>query len=71
MSLPEPRFKVGQSVRVIVNERNRTAREGTIDRIIWHHMLARYTYFIRVPGKTLPTRAVGKRYFEEDLESVA
>lgn len=71
MNLPEPRFRVGQKVRVILNERNRTAREGTIDRVIWHHERARYTYFLRVPGKSVPTRAVSKRYFEEDLELLA
>ena len=32
--------------------------------------LARYTYYIRVPGKTVPTRAVSKRYFDDDFEPV-
>ena len=67
MNLPEPRFRVGQKVRVILNERNRTPREGTVDQVWWHYKLNRHMYFLRVPGKTVPTRAVSKRYFDDDL----
>jgi hypothetical protein len=58
-----PAFSVGQQVRVILNERNRTPRTGSIRQIIWHYKDERYNYYLTVNGKS-----VSKRYFEEDLE---
>jgi hypothetical protein len=67
---PEPRFQFGQRVCVVLNERNKTPREGTVDRLVWHFKEARWYYFLRVPGKTVPTRKVSKAYVEEDLVPV-
>jgi hypothetical protein len=61
---PEPAFQIGQRVRVILNERNRTPHEGTVRRVIWHHRDGRYNYYLEEAGKK-----VSKRYFEEDLEA--
>lgn len=60
------RFEVGDSVRVILNERNQTSRTGTVRDVIWHHKDGRYNYYIASEGKK-----VSKRYIEEDLEPVA
>jgi hypothetical protein len=62
---PDAAFCVGQTVRVIANERNNTPRRGVIMEIIWHHKDARYNYYIQASG-----RKVSKRYFAEDLEAV-
>jgi hypothetical protein len=64
-SRPAPAFSVGQRVRVILNERNRTARVGTILGIMWHFKDGRYNYYLEEGGKK-----VSKRYFQEDLEAV-
>ena len=60
---PKPKFAVGQRVRVILNERNRTAHHGTIREIIWHLKDRRHNYYLLEDGKK-----VSKRYFDEDLE---
>lgn len=60
-----PKFKVGQLVRVIVNERNTTPHTGTIREIIWHFKDKRYNYYIEASGKK-----ISKRYFCDDLEAV-
>ena len=60
---PSPAFSVGQRVRVILNERNRTARTGTIRQIIWHYKDECYNYYLDVNGKK-----ISKRYYEVDIE---
>jgi hypothetical protein len=65
MDKPAPTFSVGQRVRVRLNDRNRTPHEGLVREIIWHHMDARYNYYLQDGGKK-----VSKRYLEEDLEVV-
>lgn len=62
---PLPRFAIGQRVRVILGERNRTAHEGTVQDIIWHFKDERHNYYIEERGKK-----ISKRYFDTDLESV-
>ena len=61
--LPEPTFHLGQHVRVILKERNRTPHSGTIQRIIWHFKDQQYNYYLEEDGKN-----VAKRYFDSDLE---
>jgi hypothetical protein len=63
MDKPAPTFSVGQRVRVRLNDRNRTPREGCVRDFIWHHKDARYYYYLQAGAKK-----VSKRYFEEDLE---
>lgn len=60
---PPPALSVGQRVRVILSDRNRTARTGAIRQVIWHFKHRRYNYYLDVDGKK-----VSKRYYEEDLE---
>jgi len=62
-SRPEPTFRIGQTVRVIVNDRNRTPHTGEIRNIIWHHKLECYHFYLKEHGKK-----VSKRYAAEDLE---
>jgi hypothetical protein len=62
---PEPRFRVGQPVRVILNERNRTPHVGAIREVVWHFKDGRYNYYLEESG-----RRVSKRYLDEDLESI-
>jgi hypothetical protein len=62
---PPPAFSVGQRVRVILNERNRTARTGTIRQIIWHYKEQTYNYYLDVNGKR-----ISKRYYEKDFEQL-
>lgn len=64
MKKPDPVFKIGQRVRVILNDRNKTPHEGIIREIIWHHKDQRFTYYLLEAGKK-----VSKRYFQEDLEA--
>jgi hypothetical protein len=59
---PAPLYSVGQRVRVVLNEKNKTPHEGTIRVIIWHHKDQRYNYYLEENG-----RKVSKRYFDEDL----
>ena len=63
MKLPDPEFQIGDLVTVIVNDRNKTPRAGTIQRIIWHHKDSRYNYYLEADG-----RSVSKRYFADDLK---
>jgi hypothetical protein len=62
---PPPAFSFGQRVRVILNERNRTSRTGTIRQVIWHHKDQCYNYYLDVNGKK-----TSKRYCEEDFEQL-
>jgi hypothetical protein len=61
---PQPEFLLGQRVSVLVNERNHTARVGTVARVVWHHKDACYNYYLEVDGKN-----VSKRYLSCDLTS--
>ncbi len=61
--LPPPKLSIGQWVRVILNERNKTPRTGRIHYAAWHFKAETYHYFITVNGKP-----VSKRYLEEDFE---
>jgi len=63
---PQPTFALGQKVRVILSERNKTVRIGTIREIIWHYKDHRYNYYLEVEGKK-----VSKRYLEADLEGIS
>ena len=65
MDRPEPEFAVGQRVRVVLNDRNRTPHEGTIRAAVWHHKQGRFHYFLQEGG-----RKVSKRYAAEDLQPV-
>ena len=58
----KPEFELGQRVKVVVGERNRTARAGTVHDVIWHHKDACYNYYLEVEG-----RKVSKRYLAVDL----
>lgn len=62
----EPEFSIGQQVRVILNERNRTPHTGVIVQVICHHKMEKWCYFLEENGKRL-----SKRYFSEDLEPVS
>jgi hypothetical protein len=64
MDRPEPTFRTGQRVRVILNDRNRTPHDGTIRKIIWHHKDQRFNYYLEAGRK------VAKRYFAEDLQPI-
>jgi len=57
-----PRFQIGEHVRVVLNEHNRTPRAGTISRAVWHFKYSCWHYFLTVDGA-----AVSKRYVAEDL----
>src|SRR5262245_54656646 len=58
-----PRFELGATVRVVLNERNRTPHVGMVRKVIWHFKDERYNYYLEENG-----RKVSKRYFDEDLE---
>jgi len=62
---PEPEFALGQRVRVILNDRNRTPHEGTIRAAVWHHKEGQFHYYLQEGG-----RKVSKRYAAEDLQPV-
>jgi hypothetical protein len=62
----EPTFHVGQCVRVILNEKNRTPHTGTVRTMVWHYKDGRYYYLLEEGGKK-----VSKRYAAEDLELVS
>jgi hypothetical protein len=65
MDKQEPRFAVGQRVRVVINQRNCTPHEGTIRAAIWHHKEQQFHYYLEEGG-----RKVSKRYTAEDLQPV-
>ncbi len=62
---PPAAFSMGQRVRVVVSDRNRTAREGTIRDVVWHFQAERYNYYLEEAGRKAP-----ERYFAEDLERI-
>jgi hypothetical protein len=57
-----PEFEIGDRVEVVLNQRNKTARVGSIVRRVWHFKNQQWLYFIRAGA-----RRVSKRYFAEDL----
>jgi hypothetical protein len=63
--IPPPAFALETGVRVRPGERNRTPREGTIRKIVWHYQDECYYYFLEQDGKK-----VSKRYREEDLQTL-
>ncbi len=58
MAEPPAAFSIGQRVRVILNDRNRTPHSGTIREIIWHFKDQRYNYYLEENGKK-----ISKRYY--------
>jgi hypothetical protein len=66
MDRAEPDFSIGERVRVVLNDRNRTPHDGTILAAIWHHKQRRFHYYLQEGG-----RKVSKRYSAEDLQRVA
>ncbi len=58
-----PWFSVGEQVRVVLNERNRTPRTGRIRDAVWHHKNGCWNYYLVEQG-----RKVKKRYLAEDLD---
>jgi hypothetical protein len=58
----EPHFQVGETVEVILNERNRTPRRGRVQHVVRHHKQKRFFYYLESDG-----RPVKKRYFTADL----
>ena len=60
---PAPKFAIRETVRVLLNDRNRTAHRGTVREVIWHFKDERYNYYIVEDGKK-----ISKRYFDDDLE---
>lgn len=60
-----PRLAIGDRVRVIVSERNRTPRSGTVARSVWHYNLGCWMYYLVDNG-----RHIKKRYTFHDLELV-
>lgn len=60
---PVPKFAIGQAVRVVVNETNRTPHLGSIRAVIWHFEDQRFHYYLQEGD-----RKVAKRYRDEDLE---
>ena len=60
-----PEYSLGQRVRVVLNEHNRTPHEGEIYLSVWHFKLERYHYWIVEGGKR-----ISKRYAASDLEPV-
>ena len=67
MDRPPPEFAVGRAVRAVLNERNRTPRVGRVRQAVWHFRLARWMFFLEVPGVRVAWRRVPKRYFAADL----
>jgi hypothetical protein len=63
VDIPEPVFAIGQRVRVILSDRNRTPHEGTVRAAIWHYKERRFHYYLEEGG-----RKVSKRYTAEDLQ---
>lgn len=59
---PPSQYVLGQLVRVLVNERNKTPRSGSVCHIVWHHNDSCYNYYIEANGKK-----VSKRYLAKDL----
>ena len=62
---PTSKFTVGERVRVILSDRNRTPHQGSITKIHWHFNEQRYYCYLEENGKQ-----IAKRYFEDDLEAV-
>lgn len=65
MNEPEPDFSIGQQVKVILNDRNRTPHEGSVREVIWHHKDQLFNFYLEECG-----RKISKRYFAEDLQAI-
>ena len=46
-----PRWPLGSEVRVLLNHRNRTAREGVVAEVVWHHVHGCWVYWLDVGGR--------------------
>jgi hypothetical protein len=53
MELPPQEFNVGEQVRVVLNERCRTPRQGQVERVIWHHKDQQYNYYLIEAGQRI------------------
>ena len=62
---------MGQPVRVVLNERNRTPHTGWVRMVVWHAKEQRYRYYLSDPGTTVHARKVSKAYVAEDLVPMA
>jgi hypothetical protein len=60
---PPPKFAIGQRVRVVLNERNKTPHSGAVRRMVWHYKDQRYYFFLEEHGKM-----ISKQYRDDDLE---
>jgi hypothetical protein len=59
----KPLFNIGNNVSVIINHRNKTARQGTIASAVWHHKYRLWHYyFVDTDG-----HRISKRYTSYDL----
>lgn len=47
----KPQFSIGQKIRVIVNDKNKTERLGTIREQVWHYKDCTYNYYLEENGK--------------------
>src|SRR5262249_28055023 len=59
----QPAFHIGDSVVVMLNEHNRTPRQGKVAQIVRHWKKRRYYYFLEVGGKL-----INRRYYSDDLK---
>lgn len=66
MDRPTPRYRLGDRVSVVLNDRNKTPHEGVIRKIVWHFKAETYHYWLEEAG-----RDVSKRYLAEDLRPLA
>lgn len=60
---PEPVLPIGQRVRVVLSERNRTAHRGTVRDRIWHDKDGCWYFYLQSDSG----RKISKRYPAEDL----
>ena len=63
---PDPAFKWGEKVQVVLNDQNKTARTGWIRDSAWHFKQGEWMYYI----ETKKEGFVSKRYFGDDLQSI-
>ena len=61
---PAP-YQVGQLVRVVLNDKNRTAHTGRVRKVVWHYKDQRFNFYLEANGQK-----VSKRYLAEDLVPV-
>jgi hypothetical protein len=64
---PSPQeLALGTTVKVRLNDRNRTPHTGTIIQAVWHFKDAKWHYYLDENG-----RKVSKRYAADDLDMIA